>query len=258
MKSSVALADYRSYRDDVSKRFMEGIGFDTSEDPVYPDIAFALPAPHTAERPDAAGTLIVGLGVMNYHGWEGKGDGGDDIYAVYLEKIAAFALWLLQEGHVVRLLTGAKGDKPTVADLLERLRAKADSASLDRLIYEPISTLQDVMTQIAATDLVVATRFHNIVSALKLGRPSISIGYAEKNDALMADMGLGDFCQHIERLSLDRLMRQFTELAEDRDGYAAGIRAVQDDYRRQLQHQDSILTHKLEGEEPAAKVDAHA
>ena len=56
---------------------------------------------------------------MNYHGWDGEGGDSDDIYEVYLEKIAAFALWLLQEGHIVRILTGAKGDKPTVADLLE-------------------------------------------------------------------------------------------------------------------------------------------
>ena len=89
----------------------------------------------------------------------------------------------------------------------------------------PITTLQDdVWTRSTAADLVVATRFHNIVSALKLGKPSISIGYAEKNDVLMAAMGLGDFCQHIERLSLDRLMRQLSTLAAGRETYAAGIR----------------------------------
>jgi polysaccharide pyruvyl transferase WcaK-like protein len=69
MRSAAAMADYRSYRDTVSKEFMEGIGFDAREDAVYPDIAFKLPAPASVrpERPDSR--LVVGVGVMTYLGW---------------------------------------------------------------------------------------------------------------------------------------------------------------------------------------------
>ena len=45
MKSAARAAHYRSYRDTVSKAFMESIGFDARNDPIYPDIAFALSAP---------------------------------------------------------------------------------------------------------------------------------------------------------------------------------------------------------------------
>src|SRR3712207_8323203 len=39
-----------------------------------------------------------------------------------------------------------------------------------------------------------------------------SLGYARKNDVLLADMGLDAFCQHVEELDLDRLKAQFAAL----------------------------------------------
>jgi polysaccharide pyruvyl transferase WcaK-like protein len=59
---------------------------------------------------------------------------------------------------------------------------------------------------------VVATRYHNVMCALKLEKPVISIGYAAKNVAIMTDAGLGEYCQHSNTLDVDRLIEQFTEL----------------------------------------------
>jgi polysaccharide pyruvyl transferase WcaK-like protein len=53
MKSAVAMAQYRSYRDTVSKAFMESIGFAAQDDAIYPDIAFncRYPQPRFGNRP---------------------------------------------------------------------------------------------------------------------------------------------------------------------------------------------------------------
>ena len=72
------------------------------------------------------------------------------------------------------------------------------------------------MYQILETELIVATRFHNIVAALSAGRPAISIGYAEKNDALLEQVGLGAFCQWIEGLDTSRLIADFQTLIDAR------------------------------------------
>ena len=40
MKSAARMAYYRSYRDNISRTFMQSIGFDVVENSVYPDIAF--------------------------------------------------------------------------------------------------------------------------------------------------------------------------------------------------------------------------
>ena len=89
------------------------------------------------------------------------------------------------------------------------------------------------MQQLASVDTVVATRYHNVLCALKLAKPTLSIGYAPKFDALMAEMGLAEFCQSARSLDVDRLIKQFTELEsrsaqlqQDDDGVQCGKSAA--------------------------------
>ncbi|HZD51651.1 MAG TPA: polysaccharide pyruvyl transferase family protein [Woeseiaceae bacterium] len=245
MRSAVALADYRSYRDAVSKTFMQSIGFDARADAVYPDIAFKLAAPAEPRRQSEDGRLVVGVGVMTYFGWRNDATRGAATHDSYLAKITGFVLWLLDRGHAVRILMGDTNDQRAVDELLANVATARPALPDGRFVFEPISSLHDLMRQIAQTDVVVATRYHNIVCALKLGKPTVSIGYADKNDVLMAEMGLGGFCQHIERLSLDRLIEQFDQLLAERPRYERAISAANLACQQRLEHQDRLLAARL-------------
>jgi polysaccharide pyruvyl transferase WcaK-like protein len=256
MRSAVAMAGYRSYRDSISKAFLDSIGLDTRSDPVYPDLAFRLPAPDRAACGDSRAALTIGVGVMTYRGWRKNGVDGIAIYQAYLEKLTTFVRWLLDRGHAVRILMGDAADQRAANDLLENIGAARPDLPGQRLAFEPISSLHDLMRQIAETDVVVATRYHNVVCALKLGKPTVSIGYAEKNDVLMAEMGLGSFCQHVERLNVDLLIEQFTQLVADRERHERRIEAVNLAYRERLERQDSILASRFLGNRPAMQADS--
>jgi polysaccharide pyruvyl transferase WcaK-like protein len=245
MRLAVGLADYRSYRDAISKEFMESIGFDTRHDAVYPDIAFKLPAPPPSDRRRSNERLVVGVGVMTYQGWRNDAVSGAAIYQAYLEKLTTFVLWLLDDGRAVRILMGDAADLRAVDDLLANVSAARPGLARDRLVFDPVSSLHDLMRQIAETDVVVATRYHNVVCALKLGKPTVSIGYAEKNDVLMAEMGLGRFCQHVERLNLDLLIEQFNRLIADRQRYERGIEEANRACRARLDHQEVLLAARV-------------
>jgi polysaccharide pyruvyl transferase WcaK-like protein len=241
MRSAVGLAYYRSYRDAISKTFMESIGFDTRNDAVYPDLAFKLPSPSSSrgQRPDRR--LVVGVGVMTYLGWRNRAASGAAIYQAYLEKLTAFVLWLLDQGHPVSILMGDAADQRAVNDLLASIGAARPGLPKDRLAFDPIISLHDLMRQIAGTDVVVATRYHNVVCALKMGRPTVSIGYADKNDVLMAEMGLRGFCQHIERLDLDLLKDQCTQVLSGKQYYEQAISETTFAYRDKLRCQELLL-----------------
>lgn len=246
MKSAARLAQYRSYRDTFSKDFMESIGFDTGSDAVYPDIAFRLPVPDTVPAvPGDSRALTVGLGVMTYFGWRGDPERGAAIYDGYLRKITRFALWLLDRGHRVRLLMGEDTDQKAIDDLMQAISSERPGYPRERVVVEPAHSLHDLMRQMAETHMVVGTRFHNVVCALKLGKPVVSIGYAKKNDVLMADMGLGEFCQHVERFDVDLLIEQFTKLVLDRAAYEQRIRATGAEYTRRLAYQEQVLLQRL-------------
>jgi polysaccharide pyruvyl transferase WcaK-like protein len=245
MKSAARVASYRSYRDIVSKRFMAGIGLDTRSDPVCPDIAFKLPAPKDAgaPRPDG-GPLTVALGIMSYGGWRGGPDQGAEIFRAYIAKMVRFLTWLLDQGYNVRILTGDVTDREAVATFRRAAADALPDLPAGRLVVEETSNLHELMRQIVQTDLVVATRYHNVVCALKLCRPTISIGYADKNDALLADMGLGEFCQHVEKLDVDLLMRQFTQIADRRDAYRQHLVEANQALQERLARQDAVLAAK--------------
>jgi polysaccharide pyruvyl transferase WcaK-like protein len=242
MKTAAGLADYRSYRDDISRDFMAGIGADVSRDPVYPDIAFMLREPAPLRAPSLEGSpLTVGVGVMSYNGWRQDKARDGTIHAEYLLKLERFVPWLLDAGYRVRLLTGEESDLAVVEELLARITAQRNGRDWPEIVAEPSHSLHDLMAQIADTDVVVATRFHNVVCALKLGRPTLSIGYAKKNEVLLREMGLGDFSQNIEELDVDRLIEQFRRLVAGRHAHGRKIAGTNAAFAGRLRHQQALL-----------------
>jgi len=243
MKWAAAMAQHRSYRDTISKEFMESVGVDVRSDRVYPDLAFRLLNPKPSRLGGAP--LTVALGVMSYRGWRSDLEPRDELSEAYLKKLTRFLNWLLDRGYHVRILTGDLSDQPAVDNLMMALTTERRSIEPEKLVAEPTPTLHDVMRQISLTDIVVATRFHNVVCALKLGKPTISVGYANKNDVLLADMGLAAFCQHIEELDVDLLIEQLTVLVADRHKHQQRIEKTVRAYYQQLADQDVILASKL-------------
>ena len=248
MKAAARAAHYRSYRDTISKAFMESIGFDARHDPIYPDIAFRLPAPRSIRVAEDDGRpFTIGVGVMAYCGWRNDASRGAEIYAAYLEKMTSFLVWLLDRGHAVRVLMGDQADRRAVDDLVRAVRWRRPERAENAILFAPAHTLYDVMQQMADTDLVVATRYHNVVCALRVGKPTISIGYAVKNDALLAAMGLADCCQSIERLDVALLETQTLRLIAERPALEARIRRAGARIESSLQEQEELLAAFIVG-----------
>ena len=234
-------ANYRSYREHSSQRFAREIGVDVSSDPVMPDLVFSLPiAGSTAAREPQWPPKCIGLGVMGYSGWNLTGSAAEKTYAAYLAKIEWLARQLLESGYRVHLLIGNRGgDRKPVAYLRKALAGHLAAGSL---VASDLLTHDDVLSEIAATDLVIATRFHNVLKSLRLGRPVISIGYAIKNDDLMREMGLEQYCHHVDYFDPAQVLEQVRSLAATPEPPVARMRARVTEYRQTLAKQfDRIL-----------------
>ncbi len=242
MKSAFAQADYRSYRDDASKQYMASIGFPDRGEAVFPDLVFSLPI-SDGLRQAAAPPQTIGIGVMEYYGWRNLAEQGSETAQHYVDKLARFVEWLLSNHYNVRLLIGQSHDVKTIAELRQRLHERNVDYRAEQLVAAPIESSSDLFAEIAQTDMVVATRFHNVLCALMLERPVISIGYAQKNDVLLAEMGLGAYCQHIESFDVERLISQFCELREQAERHRQPIRERNQAYRQALSTQyDQIFS----------------
>ncbi|MGW2824785.1 polysaccharide pyruvyl transferase family protein [Streptomyces sp. NPDC001443] len=242
---SARLAAYRSYRDAPSRDAMRAMGVDTARDEVHPDLAFSLPAPPSGAPSDPPGPVCVG--VMAFHGSDDDRARAEEIHRRYLDGTTRFVRTLVEEGRPVRLITGDDVDATVVAAILDAV----DSPLVT--VAEPAS-LADVMKEMAGAEAVVATRYHNLICALKAGTPTLALSYAAKSDALMAQMGLGTYCHPAREVDADRLLEQFRELEKNAADTRRVLAERNEDAVRHLDRQFTALTTALF---PAAD-DTHA
>jgi polysaccharide pyruvyl transferase WcaK-like protein len=245
IKYAVSMAQYRSYRDNFSREFMKSLGMNTKNDFVFPDIAFRLPSPPAPQQPPEVKRRTVCVGAMHYHGWYGHKKTDNRVYEEYLSRVTEFVLWLLDHDYRVRILMGDEMDQQAVDDLRKAVAAEKPSLPPGVLIAEPAHTGHDVMRQMVDSDIVISTRFHHLVFALKLGKLTISTGYGKNHTELMTEVGLGAFCQHSERLKIESLITQFTELISNRSHYEAIIRDAVTVNLKRLARQDNVFTSQL-------------
>ena len=192
VRAALALADYRSYRDASSKDHLEAIGVDVTNDAVYPDLAFSLPIPVLPINGglDHQG-IVVGVGLMNYRNRHGRSGNDETIYRDYLGRLASFVVRLLERGYIARVLIGDfVWDQDVRRDLRRELEERGCNYEDGKIIDEPASSVDELLSQLASVDVVVSSRFHNVLLGLMLGKPAIAVSYHEKFQPLMSGLGL--------------------------------------------------------------------
>lgn len=210
LNSAAKLAYYRSYRDAGAKEAMGKRGLDVSNDHVYPDLAFAL---HPTEASEVDPNLVA-VGVMAYQGTNDERKQADDIYARYVAGMKRFVRWLAENDRKVLLLVGDTNgsDHSVVAEIIEDLQMSLPGLDPSTVTAAAVSSYSDVMRVMLSVTSVVAIRYHNILCAVKLSKPTISIGYSPKHDVLMANMGLPEFGLAVSTLDIKELIEKFIEL----------------------------------------------
>ena len=224
---SVSVASSCSFRDQYSLEYMRSIGRDVSSDRIVPDLVFCLPL---SQRPAPLGSsnyACVGLGVMAYFGWRNDPLEGQLTFETYLSKLVEFVEAMIDRRHVVRLLVGDENDARTVAALRERVAERFDSATVTKhLVSTSIDDVRKLVNEINQTDVVVTTRYHNVIGALISGRPVVSIGYAEKNRDLLRRVGLAEYCQDVDDFDVARVIADTDTLLARRHSVSPEIIAA--------------------------------
>lgn len=236
--SAMRAAAYRSYRDELSRLRAQALGVPVGTDSVYPDLAFSLPEASLAGDPPTDDMAVIGVGIYNYLGRGDAGSGAKAAYLRYVGILCDFIERRLAEGRKIRLLIGDYAyDELVRLDFVAELKKRGHSIDGDRIDAVPAQSFETVIGQIATTDAVIASRFHNVVLSLLMARPVLSLSYDRKNDVLMEAMGLGAYCQELDDLDPERLERQFVDLLSNASGVPARLRERSDAYRRDLDEQ---------------------
>lgn len=240
IRYSLSLAVYRSYRDESSRKLIESIGV-PGPHRVFPDLAFSLDTTRSLPLPLSPGSArIVGINPMpafaDYY-WP---ETDRDVYQNYLDTLASFALWLIEKGY--RLLffpTQLRADPPVIAEIRRRMTKGRGLDFEDRVVGGAVSSLDDLLSQIASTSIVVATRFHGALLSCLMRKPVLGISYHKKTDDLLTEMGQSEYVVDIRRLSLAALIDRFSSLE-------AKSRAIHDHLQRRVANCRSALGRQYE------------
>ena len=183
---------------------------------------------------------------MEHAGKSGVANPTDKTYSAYLDTLATFVEWLLARGYCVRLLIGDLGDTNTKNYFRDLLRKRISAPDEGRIIDEPIRSPDDLLLQIAATDLVVATRFHNVLLSLFCNKPVISISFHHTCKSLMSSIGLSEYCSALNTFDADQLSERFCRLERNCDTLKSAIsQKVIEKIREALDYQYEIIFNEM-------------
>lgn len=243
----VRLADYCSYRDEGSRQAVRRMCATDEVGEVFPDVAFSLAVPTApAELP---GHVVIG--VMAYDGPPDDPNRGPGVRRAYVDSMAKLVVRLVDDGRTVTLVIGALADLDLAEEIADRATGARPGAGVS---VSPAETLEDVMKDMAAAEVVVASRFHNVIASLKMGRPTVSLGYAGKNARLLAEFGLEGFDQPMEAFDVDRLVAQVDELGQEQRAAEIAIKDTLRRYDEQLDEQFARLSAEVFDRRGSARV----
>jgi len=237
-KAIFSMATYISYRDTMAQEYMRSIDFDTSGHHVYPDLAFGLALTRqSAPASSAAHPASVGVGVVDASKFADA-----EHYREYLNKLADFVLWLRERNFQIRLIHGdGLYDTAPLRDFGNVLCERGIPESDARITLPVIENAQDLIEVIDAVDIVVASRYHNIILSLARGKLGLGLAYHMKFNALLADFGLEDYCDEVRNFDVEQLKSKFTSMLENRTRIEQAIRAKTTQLRGQVDEQYRLL-----------------
>ena len=228
--ATVNRAAHVSYRDLSSAGAMARSGARAPE-AIAPDLVFAHPASKLTEPEE--GRLVVG--VMAYYGPGDDPVRGAAVRRRYVAAMAGALAQLTDGGDRVVLVSGDRVDVDVAREIQATVFAERPSLPTDAVVVREFTTFTELTEEMMRADVVVASRFHNLICALRLARPTVSVGYAGKNRHLMQALGLDEYSQDIEQLDRDRLVAMIRAARENRQQLTARIRRGTSEYAAEVE-----------------------
>ena len=152
---------------------------------------------------------------------------------------------MLAHEYDVQLLIGDRGDRPVLEEFRSLLRNRLPEYDAGRIGDAPADSVEGLLSQIAGTEFVVATRFHNVLLALLSNKPTIAISFHHKCASLMTSMGLADYCLDIKDLKGNELIDRVCDVERNVVNLKDLIRERAKECREALEEQYEAILKEI-------------
>lgn len=243
---ALKFANYVSLRDAGSARLLRDFGC-AGASRVYPDLAHSLRIDHIAAAPlpfplAPQRLPVVGINPMPLYDSRYWCEVDEGKYAAYVAKLVEFCSRLLDRAYPLFFFATQEKDNYVIEDILQALqdRRKTDLPFAEYVLTS--STVEELMANIAAADITVATRFHGTVLSLLAEKPMLGICYYRKAKELLGEMGQQAYAVELDSFTVEELWIRFQSLVDNREQEQARIQGKNRDYAQALARQyDALL-----------------
>jgi polysaccharide pyruvyl transferase WcaK-like protein len=227
---AVRLAHEVSYRDQRSLEYMRTLGRDVRSDRVLPDLVLAGLPPESKQFDGDQHVPRIAIGLLGQMNWRGR----YEEYQLYEDRIVQLVVRLANEGWDICLIKGDEVDVDTQLAILHRPEVAGLPVSAGQT-----DSFAEVVNTAAGCSAMIASRYHNVVAAVIVGIPVISLGYGPKNGALLEQLGATEWSHDIDQFSVDQVISQIADATRHS---AELYRSQLDCYRDLLQREFEALT----------------
>jgi polysaccharide pyruvyl transferase WcaK-like protein len=239
VRASLSLAHYVSVRDEGSRRLLVEIGVRRPIQ-VFPDLAHGVdyrPA-RPAGPPRAPGRPTVAINAMPVYDRRYWHEWSEERSRRYVAELAAVAAALVKDGHGVFFLATHPMDALVADDVVAMIEAEHGQPPWDGDLVRCPGTVSELLHELEAADLVIATRFHGAVLSLRVERPVLAICYYRKTRELVSEFEPGaDFAVALDELRSKDLLERVRRLEAWAADLVPGIRRKSHECRGALREQ---------------------
>lgn len=221
--TAVRAATWVAPRDAYSCDALTAMGIATFPEAVVPDLAYLNPVLSTVTR--CATKPVVAVGAIDWCGSETDPVRVQGLREHYVTTMSQFVALLARRGYTVHLYIGDTGDGGVAEEIARRVPGTH---------YRAVTSAGEVVAQLAHVDIVVASRYHNVLLALAMGLPTMSVGYGGKHDDLMRAHGVGEYSLSLRDVTPEQLTERFFALEAERSAASRRIGAATDAIRARL------------------------
>ena len=215
VRGALFLADYVSFRDDGSRKLIEWFG-SGGRWQVYPDLAQSLMF-ESGSRSGASDKPVVGINPMPVYDRRAWCEPDDFRYEHYISQLALFVCRLLRDRYPVFFFATQPSDEPVIDDVISRLDANTIEKYGLPNRWRQCQTVAGIMNALESADIVVPTRYHGTVLALRAGRPVLGICYYRKTREVLKSMDQQQYAIDLDRVCDAELWSRFVTLVANRE-----------------------------------------
>ena len=215
IKRALLLSDYRSYRECVTRMYVENLGI-KKRNFVFPDPAYSLHINGGIRlNMTSSGQKTIGISPIAAAACPNV---SESHYENYLDELVSLSCQLLRKKYEILFIPSqVLMDSPIISRVVRKVKDRCGSDFSGKIVEGQISDLNEFLHLVSRVDMVIASRLHGVLLSSLMYKPILAISCNRKVEILMSDLEFPEYCVDIHNFNSIDAIQFMVSLDNDRE-----------------------------------------